>query len=161
MVKTSVAPVATYPKVSARWVRDSYKDHDGNGDPLSKRWPVRSLTEVERATVRVRIDWSVTPPEETQLDVAGNAALRLRAHEVRGRLFGRSGSALAAELWGVFYGNGPTPKYAWRGYEILCHMDADAERHGVSVWIDAEPLPFNPARHRVMRLSERVKELGA
>lgn len=150
-----------YPKVLPSFARWWHVENDGSGDPLARRWPVRRLTNTERATVRVYIAWDVIPPEDAQMSVAGSAALRLRAHATRGRLFGRSGSALAAELWGLFLGPGPTPKYAWRGFEVLCLMDTTADEHGVSVWIDAAPLPTDPTRYRTMRLSERMKELNA
>jgi hypothetical protein len=149
-----------YPKVPPSFARWCHVERDGTGDPLARRWPVKRLTDIERATVRIRIDWDVTPPKDAQMSVAGSAALRLRAHAVRGRLLGRSGSQLAAELWGLFF-DGPTPQYAWRGFDVLCLMDASAEDHGVSVWVDAHPLPTAPTRYRTMRLSERMKELRA
>lgn len=156
MVNTSLAadnpyPVAVPPMLSRWW----------EGDALARRWPVRRLTDTERATVRIKLDWSVTPSDGCALSMAGNAALRLRAHAIRGKLLGRSGSHLASELWTLYVGSGQEPKYHWRGFEALCVLDTAADTTGVSVWVDAAPLPDAPMSYRTMRLTERMRELGA
>lgn len=155
MVNTSLAsdnPFPTAPPMLARW---------WEGDALARRWPVRRLTATERATVRVQIDWSITPPEGCGLSMAGNAALRLRSHAARGKLLGRSGSHVAAEFWDIYVASGREPAYPWRGFEALCVLDTAADTTGVSVWVDAEPLPNAPLSYRRMRLTERMLELGA
>lgn len=161
MVPSIVNPTPAYPTVPPSFARWFHVDYDGTGDPLAHRWPVRRLTATERATARFVIDWDTLPPEDAQMTVAGNAAIRLRAHSTRGRLMGRSARALAAELWDVFCGTGPTPKYPWRGWEVLCAMDAAADIYGVAVWLDTAPLPGDSVSYRRVRLSQRMKELGA
>lgn len=161
MINEILTPLPEYPVVDPQYVRWSQVDRDGRGDPLSRRWPVRKLNATERATIRLRFDWSVTPPEIAEMNVAGSAALRLRAHQARGKLLGLSGSQLASEMWGLFVSNGPPPRYPWRGIEVLCLLDENATKTGVSVWLDAAPLSWNPRTYRPMRLIQRMAELEA
>lgn len=156
MVNEMLTPHTQYALLPADYVR--WTEADGTGDPLAHKWPVRRLSRTELATVAVRVDLSVEPPKNVGATVAGWVAMRLRAHETRGELCGRSARHIAAELWPMFF-TGPTPRYPYRGFDLLCLADRVGEITGVTVWIDAEPTKAAPYRFRSMRFSDRLTEV--
>lgn len=156
MVTASLAPQTTYSLLPPDYVR--WTEADLSGDPLAHTWPVHRLTATELATLRVHVDNSVEPTAAHEGTVAGWTALRLRAHAANGRLFGRSSRDIAGEMWEMFF-SGRRPKYPFRGFDVLRCMDEAAESTGVSVWIDAAPLPERPNHYRPMRFHERMAEL--
>ena len=122
--------------------------------PSLKDIATRRLSDVERATVRVKaLPTGAVPPGRS---VLLESAARLAIFGLRGHLEYLSGARLAKSLEIVYF-TYPSRDSA-RGYWLLSEID----RLGYGqVWVDAEPSPDHPMRHRRMRLHERVDELAA
>lgn len=156
MVSEILTPHTQYALLPPDFIR--WAEIDAGRDPLARKHPVHRLSRTELATVAIRVDLSVEPPKNAEGTVAGWVALRLRWHESRGQLFGRSARQIAAELWPMFF-SGPTPRYPNRGFDLLCLADELGDETGVTVWIDGEPSKTAPYSFRRMRFSERLAEL--
>ena len=117
--------------------------------------PMRHLTPVEVATMRVDIDLS-TPVDMATHNIAVEAGLRLRAWEAHQSQAWKSGRQIARELQCYFWPQSHKARHPLRGLELLRHIDATSADHGVTVWVDT----LGPDdRYRKMRLHERLAVL--
>ena len=117
--------------------------------------PLRHLSRVELATMRLRADLSAerVPCQGIVFD----AAMRIAVWADRGVLPYMSGWTVAHELQSLYYPRSFAMKMPVRGLDLLVAVDASHEHHGVSVTLDAEPI--DGRHHRPMRLRDRFIEL--
>lgn len=126
-------------------------------DPVGT--PMRRLSPVEYASLRVRLRRDVAELRPETHGLVTDAALRIALWEVMGKRF--SGYRLAQELQHHFFSRGTVPREPWRGWDLLAAIDRSADLHGVELVLQAEPVEPEPTRFRTMRLSERLAELSA
>lgn len=117
--------------------------------------PLRHLSRVELATMRLRVD--LTAKRVPCQGIVFDAAMRIAVRADRGTLRYMSGWTVAKSLQSLYYPQSWNAKVPVRGLDLLVAVDASAERHGVSITLDAEPT--DGRHHRPMRLRDRFIEL--
>ncbi|WIB33920.1 hypothetical protein [Curtobacterium sp. MCSS17_005] len=117
--------------------------------------PMRHLSRVELATMRLRADLSAerVPCQGIVFD----AAMRIAVWADRGVLPYMSGWTVAKSLQSLYYPQSWNAKVPVRGLDLLVAVDCTSDMHGVSVTLDAEPT--DGLHHRPMRLRNRWVEL--
>jgi hypothetical protein len=94
-----------------------------------------ALFQVSLATLHVQVDADVLVPDGLY-GRAIEAALLIRVWSERGYLYGLSGHALATSLQQWWFPLSVRARYPRRGLALLREIDATADLHGVSVYVD-------------------------
>jgi hypothetical protein len=145
----NATPAKTLPEY---WERATTLPHQCTTLYPPDRSPVRGLSPVERATVRVVAPEVENIPEGASL--LHEATFRIALFQQRGLLASMSGHRLAVLFQSVMYPE-ITGRHARRGWELLRALDASDL---VQIWLAAEPLPGQRKRRR-MRMGDRITEL--
>ena len=115
--------------------------------------PLRGLSQVERATVKVQALTLADVPLGNSF--AHEAAFRLALAAEHRWLPYASGWGLAVYFETVFWGSHPSPT-AQRGWDLLATVDS---LDLAEVWLSGEPLDSASRTFRVIRINSRAREL--
>lgn len=156
-MNTLSLPFSPIQVLFAHWERalEGSAEPEWKPDPVNT--PMRLLSPVEFASLRVRLRCDAQDLQPTSHGPVTDAALRVGLWEAMGKRF--SGYKLAQELQHFFSSRGLVALEPWRGWDMLRAIDATADLHGVELWLDAEAIEPDWNRFREMRLSERLAEV--